>query len=286
MAKLSSLARISDPSGAINDDRVGHRGNLAWVIDGATDVLEARILPGGSDAAWFAETLSLAFDDLGDTGDRPLTDVLADVTSRLARSFSASALRAPRHIHEHPSAAGILVRLRGDALDYLSLADCQLVLRRPSEEPVVLGVDPELEAGDRRTVADMRQFQAETGSRHWRDARAHMLPRIREKRGRLNQANGYGVFSITVPPPDLIRHGTVAAPKGTRLLLASDGFTRLADVFARCRAADLLGLACEQGLTAMLAELRSLEEADGQCLAHPRTKPKDDASAILLEIVD
>lgn len=284
MARLKCIAQVSEASGTINDDRIGQHGNLAWVIDGATDVLATRILPGGSDAAWFAEALAAVLSGLGDTGATPLSDVLSTVTEQVARSFREAASRPPRETHEHPSAAGILVRLRGNRLDFLSLADCQLILAAPGTAPVALGVDPELAAGDRRTVAGMRQFQAETGSQHWREARAHMLPMIRAARGRLNQPGGYGVFSVTPPPAEFIRQGSVDAPAGTRLLLATDGFTRLSDVFGRYRAVELIDEAGRRGLAALLAELRALEEGDAQCLAFPRTKPKDDASALLIEV--
>ena len=81
-------------------------------------------------------------------------------------------------------------------------------------------------------------------------------------------------------PPARIR----VAP-GTRLLLATDGFMRLTDLFARYSWDELFDLAARDGLSALVDELRQMEVADGDCLHVPRTKPHDDASAILLEVM-
>ena len=42
----------SQGSGAVNEDRTGSAGTLAWVIDGATDLVETPLVGEHSDAAW------------------------------------------------------------------------------------------------------------------------------------------------------------------------------------------------------------------------------------------
>jgi len=72
-----------------------------------------------------------------------------------------------------------------------------------------------------------------------------------------------------------------------RGLLVSDGFYRLVDTFrVYPDAPALLGAALERGLAALLAELRMLEDADPECIAYPRIKPKDDATVLLFEIIE
>jgi hypothetical protein len=68
-------------------------------------------------------------------------------------------------------------------------------------------------------------------------------------------------------------------------LLATDGFMRLVDLFGRYTPDEVMCLAGGIGLAKLARELREMEAADGDCLHVPRTKPHDDASAILLEIV-
>lgn len=54
--RLSLRDSFSLSGDSQNEDRVGQIGTTAWVIDGATDLLEVPILPGPSDATWFALT--------------------------------------------------------------------------------------------------------------------------------------------------------------------------------------------------------------------------------------
>jgi hypothetical protein len=73
--------------------------------------------------------------------------------------------------------------------------------------------------------------------------------------------------------------------RGAHLLLASDGFMRLADVYRRHRPEHLPGLVRRHGIAALLSELREIEAADPDCHAIPRAKPRDDASAMLIAVV-
>ncbi|MFO1171048.1 MAG: protein phosphatase 2C domain-containing protein [Hyphomicrobiaceae bacterium] len=284
-SRLTILDRISVASGAVNDDRVGAAGPLAWAIDGATDVLAEPLLPGGSDAAWIAAVADAELARLGAGFSGALDDLVLRLTETAARRFAAERSRAPIDAHEQPSAAALIVRLAGLNVDYVSLADCQCLARAPGEATTALGHDPEVTQGDRRAIEVMQTFRANAQSSTWREARAHLWPRIRAARGRLNTPDGYGVLSVIPPPEKFMRTGQTRVAPGTRLLLATDGFMRLTDLFARYSWDELFDLAARDGLSALVDELRQMEVADGDCLHVPRTKPHDDASAILLEVM-
>jgi hypothetical protein len=49
--KLEILDIVSSGATAVNQDRAGAPGARAWVIDGATDVLEAPLISDTTDAA-------------------------------------------------------------------------------------------------------------------------------------------------------------------------------------------------------------------------------------------
>ncbi len=284
MSRLTPLDQISVASGAVNDDRVGAQGALAWAIDGATDVLVEPLLPGGSDAAWIAAVADAELRRVGETFSGSLDSLVAHLTGVAAERFVAERRRAPIDTHEQPSAAALIVRLDGLDVDYVSLADCQCLARAPDGAVSALGLDPQVTQGDRRAIEVMQTFRATAGSATWREARAHLWPRIRDARGRLNTPEGYGVLSVIPPPRKFMRIGRARVAPGTRLLLATDGFMRLTDLFARYDWDELFDLACRNGLAALVEELRQMETADGDCLNVPRTKPHDDASAILIEV--
>ena len=69
------------------------------------------------------------------------------------------------------------------------------------------------------------------------------------------------------------------------VLIASDGFFRLVNVFRAYDAAGLIRSALRVGrLAALCAELRRREVDDPTCRRHPRLKSMDDASAVLIRI--
>ena len=284
MSRLKIIDQISIASGAVNDDRVGAAGTLAWAIDGATDVLAEPLMPGGSDAAGIAAVADEELSRVGQSFAGSLDGLVAQLTEAAARRFAAERSRAPIDPHEQPSAAALIVRLDGLDVDYVSLADCQCLALSLDGTTTALGHDPEVTQGDRRAIEVMQTFRATAGSATWREARAHLWPRIRAARGRLNTPEGYGVLSVIPPPTKFMRTGRTRVVPGTRLLLATDGFMRLTDLFARYSWDELFDLACRDGLATLVDELRQMETADGDCLHVPRTKPHDDASAILIEV--
>lgn len=283
-SRFNILDLVSVASGAVNDDRVGAAGSLAWAIDGATDVLAEPLMPGGSDAAWIAAVADEELHRLGAGFAGPLDALVQSLTEAAASRFAGERRRPPIDAHEQPSAAALIVRLDGLDVDYVSLADCQCLARAPGEAATALGLDPEVAHGDRRAIEVMQTFRATAGNATWREARAHLWPRIRAARGRLNTPEGYGVLSVIPPPAKFMRLGRTHVVPGTRLLLATDGFMRLTDLFGRYGWDELIELAGRNGLANLVDELRQMETADGDCLHVPRTKPHDDASAILIEV--
>ena len=296
MMRLRVIEAVSTPSGTVNEDRIGQAGALAWVIDGATDILEERILPGPSDAAWLAARIDrylagIAARSLAEgEGEAAcasadgLTALLGEVTRDAAAAFARERLRPPAARHELPSASGILMALGEGRLDALSLGDCQLLLKRPSGEMAILGTHPGLAAGDRETMAAVKKIQTDTGATGWAEMRQRLGPRLRQGRAGLNMPGGYGVFSVEPVPAEFVVPVAAPVEPGALILLASDGFTRLTDVYGRHGLGDLVDLAVRRGLADLLAEIRAIEAEDPQCLLIPRAKPRDDASAMLIEV--
>ena len=271
------------PAG-VNEDVAGHGTLSAWVLDGATGLADGRLLPGPSDAAW----LAAAYDDLlrthADRDDLGPRRLLAELIETVAASFAAQALRPPEHRYELPSAGMVLVRLRRGRLEYARLGDCRAILA-PAGGPVVSTRRPPLHRLDARAVRRLVALRRQDPQAAHAALRRALLDELRANRGRLNQAGGYWVLGTD---PAAARHaetGGVPLTAGpVRGLLVSDGFYRLVDTFrAYPDDAALLARALARGLAPLLAELRALEDADPECVAVPRLKPRDDATALLFE---
>lgn len=107
----------------VQEDACGYRGNAAWMIDGATSVLDELDLPGASNPSWYAHVLGLALaESVGPDDPREvLAAALASVDEIGHRLVGPESER-------FPSAAVSLVTADDDgALTVLSLADCQVV---------------------------------------------------------------------------------------------------------------------------------------------------------------
>jgi hypothetical protein len=284
--KLEILDRATSPGGRVNEDRAGGAGRMAWVIDGATDVLETPILPADSDASWFAAALDSALSSLA---NEPITSqglpaMIAAATDQIATAFENTAVRPVRHRHEHPSAAGSIVRLDAGRLEHYCAGDCVLLAETPDGRFTRIGVDEEI-AGDRLfldRVKSRRQDDAQPIE--WGRIRAEMADRLRRGRDKLNTPGGYGALSITLPPDKFVRSGFIDAPPGTTILLASDGFSRLSDVFGTIPFPDLIGAARSRSLGSLMDQLRQIEREDADGARFARLKRHDDATALLVRV--
>jgi hypothetical protein len=279
---LNIIEALSVPSGAVNEDCAGNEAALAWVIDGATDVIEEPLVGTASDAAWFALALDAALCRHAHNPPADLARLPALLAPELADEFDRDARRKPKQRYEHPSAAALIVREGDRGLDYVSVGDCTLLLETPSGL-VRIGTEAG-DAGDTCIADAIRRFQERNAMPTAESARSYIWPKIRAGRAQMNEANGYGVWSITPPPALYVRTGTVQLASGGTALLATDGLFRLVDVFARYSEQAMLQLALSSGLGVLIEELRRLEAADHDNIRYPRAKTYDDATGLLLRL--
>ncbi len=294
--RLAVIDSLSMAGNTCNEDRLGIEGACAWIIDGATDVLELPLLPGPSDAAWFADALHGAIARHAARTHVPssapdLDALLLAVTADVAERFGMAAARPPSFRHEKPSAAGIVACFSEDRVHALSLGDCTLARFRSDG-----GLDDLFRAhGVRDADEDLRAAVASLQAADpepvdppkatLKGIRAGLMPRLRAARDLMNTPEGYGVFSIDPPPAALRATADLPVSRGDRFLLATDGFMRLVDVYG-AYGWDAFGPALEhKGLCRLAVELRDIETADAHGTRHPRAKSRDDATAMILEVV-
>jgi Protein phosphatase 2C len=283
--RFSLRDSISLAGGRHNEDRFGLYGAAAWVVDGATDVLEERLLPGPSDAAWFAEALNRAFARLAEQPAPSCDAVLVAATEEVRSRFQRAAVRAVAQRHEQPSAAGIYARIVGGALEGLSLGDCTMMTLPAGAAPLDLFRAGRREADD-DTRAAAKAMTAGPGGEHAspQTIRAGLMPLLRAGRDRMNTPEGYGVFSIDMPPGQHVRHCRRPVGEGDLFLLASDGFLRLVDVYGAHSLPSLAAAIHADGLAALALHLRGIETEDAGCRRFPRAKVRDDATAMIVEV--
>ena len=279
---------VSIAASGYNDDRLGLHGAAAWVIDGSTDVLERRILPGPSDAAWFADALSLAFMRHVNEPAQTLETIVTAATAEVRVRFEAAALRAIVQPHERPSASGILMRITDGHLEALSVGDCTLLTLPQEGAPLDLfRLSGKREADDdvRAVAAQARGEWPTGGEKGPQGIRPGLMPMLRAKRDRMNRPEGYGAFSLEPPPMQHVSRVRRPVHDGDLLLLATDGFMRLVDVY-RAYSLSALGEAIRtEGLARLAMALRKIELDDEDCRRFPRAKAMDDATAMIVQVM-
>lgn len=125
MRRWTHLARVqTEGDNHVMEDACGYRGNAAWMIDGATSLLEELDLPGASNPSWYAQVLSLALaESTGPADPRTVLGTALERVDRLGQQLVGG--RSSRF----PSAAVSLVTADDDGIQILSLADCHVVAR-------------------------------------------------------------------------------------------------------------------------------------------------------------
>lgn len=293
--RVRVLDQINIPSGEKpSEDCIGsdlNRGSF-WIIDGMTPLYpkdQQFLRAEPSDAFWAAQTLNLLFRDAAREGRDPgsiafFEAVLHGFRNRFASeaNLDHATLNTIRRA-QLPCAAGIWTHFRPHDRRILTVraSDCEAHIL--TDDGVLFSnADREEKLkefqSNAATAAQTRRFSLD-------DTKA--LEVLRAARDRINQGGNW-CFSLH---PEAARHFDrrdfcLGKNGGATLLLASDGFLRLVDVFEAYNHQSLIHAAGPKGkgLSALVAELRDLENnaiAQGD---RRQVKGHDDAAALVLRI--
>jgi Protein phosphatase 2C len=280
--RFARVDAVCEAGDTVNDDRGTALPGCAWVLDGTTGLTPVRLFPGPSDAAWFAEAADRLLHRLAPAaGDG--ASLLRELVQELRRECARSIVAADDGPEvDRPAASLALARLTGGTLGTVMLGDCKILLRRRDGSVEALdrsGVAP----FDARVVAALTALQR-AGELDLGRIKPKLASIIRENRRSKNRPGGYGVLA---DDPACLAFAEIAhwpAAEFTHVLIASDGFYRLVDTYQVMTPASLMAAAPHLGVGPLYRELRRLEDADPNCIAHPRIKPRDDATALLLRL--
>lgn len=107
----------------VQEDSCGFNGPNAWIIDGATTLLEPLDLPAASNPQWLTQELTRAL------GAAPESGVRAVLAGALAAVDSAATPMVGDERVRFPSAAITVAQLNDGGVELAGLADCTVVVR-------------------------------------------------------------------------------------------------------------------------------------------------------------
>jgi serine/threonine protein phosphatase PrpC len=267
---IQSLSIAGDSSKA-NDDRAGAGHAHAWVIDGATDLGEPGLLGNRGGAAWIAAEADRAFAAAPEDGS--IEQTCRTVFESVAAAFAEQRTRTPES-WELPSASFLAVAIAGNVIDCAWLGDCAALLIRDGQ---ATRIGPQRDIRDDET--DLARSVAHHGLGSVKRA-APVLDVLRTARSRPDRL----VLGVDPAGAEHIYYSSQPCVAGDELLLMSDGFAAVTDLYRLIEQTALPDLLAEGGLSGIAAQLRAAEAEDAECMRWPRFKQGDDATAIWLRV--
>jgi hypothetical protein len=278
------LDRISWPGhpDKPNEDICGVSGDWAWVIDTSIFPGTKPVMHEKSDATWLARFADERLSNLAPQAQDGVT-LLRHVMEE-ARTVYRAVAPAERHddFVTWPLGAMTLVRRRGSVLDAWTFGDTTAYVRQPDGTVATLGDAPGLRDAEAATAAELMR---QAGSRPTAILDEPVfLAWLGERRER-QRKSGIPAALLSVDPEavDRLRHETAPCEDGTVILLASDGFSALVDLYGAMHAEVVIEAALTSGLEPLVRLAREIEtERDPDGKLYPRFKQSDDATAVLL----
>jgi hypothetical protein len=260
--RVSGASEPGSPDVA-NEDWWGATSRVVVVLDGVT-------VPAGMETGcrhgtpWYVWQLGTRILQDAEAGE-PLDDALWHAIERVAHAHRRT---CDLNSAGAPSAAAAILRIGGDAAEYLVLADVTIALQADGKTRVV--TDDRVGA----SVASVDPQAADVGEQI-----------ARRRAADRNRPGGYWVAAAD---PDAAGHavtGTVAFPRRrtgssrwagrARAVVMTDGAARAATMFGVAWN-DVLGW----DPAGLIAEVRLAEAGDRECMRWPRFKVSDDATAV------
>lgn len=256
-------------NGKPNEDHHAITSDRIVLADGATSRTDSGCEHG---VAWFSRTLCERIAEEAAAA--------ASLKGALADAIDATAAEHPGCDLSHPGApsatVGIVRAYTEKSIEWLVLGDVHLILE--TDAGVTVHTQPVDHIGQaERDAAKALQIGHPDRERHL-VAMKHVMNAARNTEG------GYWVAAADRRAASQAASGIVPVRSLRRLLLLSDGAAALADVYGATDAAGLLDLAGEYGPEAIIQQVRAIEDTDPQGIRYPRTKVRDDATVLWIEV--
>jgi Stage II sporulation protein E (SpoIIE) len=276
------LDRISWP-GSIdraNEDTCGSAGDWAWVIDTFIPPGTPAALHPQSDAAWlagFAGERLAALASQATDGVMLVRRVMTDARD----AFLAKTPSERQDFMTWPAGAMTLLRGGDGRLDIWTFGDTTAFIRPPDGTLRTIGEAPELRVAESAKAAEFLKVTGATPKgllttplvRQW----------LSDRREQQRTGEGMPLLGLRPEAAEKLRHDRAELASGTIVLLTSDGFSALVDLYRHVDAKGLVETALSFGLESLVREARRIEtEVDPDGRSFPRFKQSDDATALLV----
>lgn len=254
-----------------NDDWLSYTDSLVVALDGCgkpdsiVDSIDTGCRHG---VPWYVNTLGPELIRRAADPETPLRDALADAIGAAAATHRDTCdLNNPNT----PSSTVVMLRERGDELDYLALSDSCIVFSGADGGAPQVVTDIRLNPNRPRDTTPPPLLGTAERIAYDEAARQRYL-------GRRNQPGGFWIAGENPAAAAEAVTGNVATRDIRTALVATDGATRLVE-FGVLDWEDLLDIVERDGIEALITRTREAEASDPQARRWTRGKQYDDATA-------
>jgi hypothetical protein len=238
------------------------------------------VSPCGDDGEWIANALNDILLAVDWCQYASIADILQIATMELRQQYFEWMDDAEQKPSTYPSAAIAVVRRLDDSeLEYLVIGDCSITVTGKTEQYFTNRDIMDLDAVAISELASLMQ-----SGLSFAEARAGISDTLIKNRNLMNTPGGYWIVSLDPTAPKHATQGVIENAIGSKIILASDGFSRLWDLFGvMAQGRDAYDKIEEAGLQQTLNLLRQTEQDDSDMVGHPRFKVSDDASVAICQ---
>lgn len=253
---------------------------FAFILDGATGITPKQITPEATDATWFVrEFRAYLMDALYE--ESSILEIMKRGVEKIARKYLT--FEGAKQQEDRPSAVVTVIRERAGNLEYYSLGDSVLIIRKKDGEVLHI-LDDRLVKIDNGYFEKMKKIAAETG-KTIREAFFDVFPYILKNRKKMNTPEGYCALSYKTSGLDTAKTGQIPLDEIEDVLLFSDGFAEIYDLFKIYKTPkEVINAVSKDGIVPQINKLHTAQNADPDCEKFVRNKLCDDISVIYAKI--
>lgn len=284
MFKLIDKIESNEIGKPYSDDAFLVMPSLAAVCDGGTSKSDHRVLNEyGSDAMWlsnvFLKNLKTAEESRTDNDWKKLLRRAAELTIRDFEAAGADKTKLEKY--ELPNSTLVMAMRHIDNPEKITLVNIAdgVIIYRENNEIKLLSGSPVLKAIEKKREEKLvNALQAGQPL-----SRESFIPAMREDINAINTPKGFASVDLSldwIEHPD-IRVCETVQKNNDAFLLATDGMTRIFDLYKKYDYKTFYNKSLSEGLSNILKEIRKIETKDKERIKYPRLKTSDDICAII-----
>ena len=254
----------------------------AVLVDGATGLTKVNLVPGESDAAWYARHLA-----------NTLAEQLADPNRSTAEAYVCAGNEVAKAYHhfdgaldlariDEPNGSVASLRWQNGQVEVSLLGDCTAAVLMRDGSVTVLQ-DDTLTKLDEENYARMYAYATEHGTT-MAEARKALNPCFIENRLKMNEPGGYWAADISCRGMAQVQSWHFTKADVLALFACSDGYAAAVDMGVVTDAGELAARVAAGEGEVLGEALRVAEQEDAGCWRVHRSKTSDDATYLLIHL--